>query len=374
MKAKKLLAAFSAIAIGVTALSLAACNDDDTPDPTPTPEDSYGLPVAATGHYIKDSDLIEDGNTRYLLYSANETAGETDNAIAVRKGAFEEGEGKGWKYGDEKIVLSGSLGKWDENIGSASLVKGTFVYGESNYSWLMAYCATSEASERQYSIGLAVATAPDGEWTKVSETPLLEFDADVYGATSMGYYAPSLVNLDKESNIRVFYTYADAYGHFAGFVDVNAANLNAPEISDTVQCPNNGQIAGGDAVNMFPNADFAYDAAAKKFYAVKDYSPAAATKPNYADRVQLLNIAEAELYSMEIGEGWKGLQTWDFSNTEDGMWERLYGACIVSDAYGHIDGSKAQEIVYNVCELEMENENWEFTQKLQTFVYTPAAE
>ena len=141
--------------------------------------------------------------------------------------------------------------------------------------------------------------------------------------------------------------------------------------SGEVQCPNNGEIAGE---NMFPNADFAYDASAKKVYAVKDYSPAAATKPNFADRIQLLWIAEEELYTAELGDGWKGMKTWDFSDTEDGAWERLYGACIVSDAYGQIDGTKAQEIVYNVCALEMEDENWEFTQKLQTFVYTPAAE
>ncbi len=373
MKGKKLFAACSAIAIGVTALSLAACKDPNPPAPPPPPADTFGLPVAAAGHYIKDSDLIADGNNRYLLYTTNETTGETDNAIAVSKGTFEEGEGKGWKYGEGKIVLSGSLGKWDENIGSASLVKGEFALGESNYSWLMAYCATKEASERQYNIGLAVAEAPDGEWTKISETPLVAFDADVYGATSMGCYAPSLVNLDKSGNIRLFYTYADAYGHFAKFVDFDASDLGAIELSGEVQCPNNGQISGGDSVNMFPNADFAYDSAAKKFYTVKDYSPAAATKPNYAERIQLLNIEEKEFYTAEVGEGWKGLRTWDFSDTDDGAWERIYGACIVCDAYGQIDGSKALEIVYNVCELEMDNENWEFTQNLKTFHYNPVA-
>lgn len=381
MKAKKLFAAFSALAISVTAISLAACggNDDggQTPPPPPPPADTttYGLPVAETGHYIKDSDLLEDNGTRWLLYTTNETTGDYDNVIAVRKGTYEEGEGKGWKYGSETIALSGDAGKWDENIGSASLVKGSFTYAENEYAWMMAYCATSQSTERQYSIGLAVAASPDGEWTKVSETPLLEYDDGVYGATSMGYYAPSLVNMDKESAVRVFYTYADAYGHFAGFVDLDASNLDTISLSGKVQCPNSGEIAGGDNVAMFPNADFAYDATAGKIYAVKDYSPAAATKPNYSDRIQLLNIEESELYTAEEGEGWKGLKTWDFTETEDGAWERLYGACIISDAYGHIDGTKAQEIIYNICELEADNEEyWEFTQNLQSFVYTPVAE
>ncbi len=378
MKMKKLFAGLTVVALGVTALSLVACNDTpDDPTPPPTPETVYGLPVAGTGRYIKDSDLVADGDTRYLLYSTNETPAENDNVIAIRRGTFEEGEGKGWKYGEEKIALTGESGKWDENIGTASLVKGAFTFENDEYSWLMAYCATAQANDTQYSIGLAVAASPDGEWTKVSETPLIEFDADVYGSTSVGCYAPSLVNLDKQNKIRVFYTYADMYGHFAKFVDLDAADVgalytDASKVSGEVQCPNHGQIAGGDAQAMFPNADFAYDAAAGKVYAIKDYSPAAATKPNYAERIQLLSIEEEELYSVELGEGWAGLRTWDFSDTEDGAWERLYGACILSDAYGHIDGTKAMEIIYNVCELEMDDENWEFTQNLKTFVYTPA--
>ena len=393
MKSKKLFAALAAVVAGVAAFSFAACGDDpaepnnpDNPndpnnpvDPNPPVTEVYGLPVADTGRYIKDSDLIADGDTRYLLYTTNETPGENDNMIAVRKGTFEAGEGKGWKYGAESAAITGEVGAWDENIASASMVKGSFTYEETEYSWLMAYCATKESSERQYNIGLAVATAPDGEWTKVSETPLIQYDADVYGATSVGCYAPSLVNLNKESAVRVFYTYADAYGHFAKFVDIDASDLgllytDAGRMSGEVQCPNHGSIAGGDNVAMFPNADFAYDAAAEKFYAIKDYSPAAATKPNYADRIQLLTIAEEELYTEEVKEGWVGLKTWDFSDTEDGLWERLYGACIVSDAYGHVDGTNAQEIIYNVCDLEMNDENWEFTQNLQSFVYTPEAE
>jgi len=380
---KRILALFSALALSVTAISLVACKDPVTPPPGPGPDPDPGpdpQPPVTSVHYVKDADIVEDGATRYLLYTTNETSGENDNAIAVKKGTKENNE---WKYGEEKIVLSGALGKWDENIGSASLVKGTFSLDNKDYGWLMAYCATKDVNDRLYSIGLAVAETPDGEWTRVSETPLIKFDAEVYGDTSAGCYAPSLVNLNKESAIRVFYTYADPYGHFAKFVDVDASDLavlyseagrnNQNIFSGEVQCPNHGAIAGGDLVSMFPNADFAFDKTANVFYAVKDYSPTPATKPNYADRIQLLSIAEAELNTAEMLEGWQGLRLWDNTDTEDGAWDRLYSACIVSDAYGHVDGTKAQEIVYNVCALEDDDEDWEFTQKLQSFVYTPVS-
>ena len=49
------------------------------------------------------------------------------------------------------------------------------------------------------------------------------------------------------------------------------------------------------------------------------------------------------------------------------MYERLYGACIVSDAYGHTDSATGAEVIYNVCELEVDNEDYLFTQNLMTF-------
>lgn len=83
---------------------------------------------------------------------------------------------------------------------------------------------------------------------------MVAFDGDVYGATSVGCYAPSLVNLNRQSVVRVFYTYADMYGHFAKFVDLNAADLaklyteeaenDYTLISGTVQLPTNGQHLG----------------------------------------------------------------------------------------------------------------------------------
>lgn len=386
MKKRNLLAIFCALAMSAMIGTMAACAPADTPgsdhpggdDPgidnpgSENPGDetpAYGLPVAGRGHYINNSDILEEDGTRWLLYTTNETSGEEDNVIAVRKGTYTEGADKGWAYGEETIALRGTEGGWDELIGSASLVKGEFEFGGTEYSWLMAYCGTDNLDETQFEIGLAVAQSPDGAWTKIGTEPVVTFDAAALGSpdTSVGCYAPSLINYTKESGIRLFYSYADAYGHFAKFVDIDASDLDAPVLSGEAMAPNHGEIAGGDSVAMFPNADFAYDATGKKFYAVKDYSPSASMEPKFAERIQLLSIAEEELYTTDLGDGWAGIRTWDFSDTPDGMYERLYGACIVSDAYGHTDGATGAEIVYNVCELEMDNADYLFTQNLMTF-------
>ncbi len=383
MKKNRILIAVLSLCLLFT-LGLTACgkkkdsgtNGGDTPPgPTPPPEIVYGLPVAATGHYIKDADVLDDGNTRYLVYTTNEESGENDNVIAVRSGKLDAQ--KGWAYGDEKIVLRGSAGAWDANIGSASIVKGNFAYNGADYDWLMAYCATKQTNDTQQQIGLAVANDPCGTWTKVGNKPLIEFDADVYGSSAVGCYAPSLVNLNKASIVRVFYTYADMYGHFAQFVDIDAADAgvlftdaaadNVDLISGTVQLPTNGDISGGDAATMFPNADFAFDALNGKVYAVKDYSPSAATAPNYAEKIELTGIAEEEFYTVEALEGWKSVRVWDMMDTDDMAYERLYSAAIVSDAYGHIDAAQDFEIVYNVCDIAMDNADWMFSQNLKTF-------
>lgn len=374
MKIRKLILAV--LALCLTAACFACTEVEPEPVP-PEPEVVYGLPAPAIGHYITNADLLEDAGTRYLTYTTNEESGEEDNVIAVRKATFTEGEDKGWAYGDEQIVLRGDSASWDRFIGSASIVKGEFALGDKTYSWLMAYCATAQTTEAQYQIGLAVAETPDGTWTKVSDRPIVAFDGDVYGATSVGCYAPSLVNLNRQSVVRVFYTYADMYGHFAKFVDLNAADLaklyteeaenDYTLISGTVQLPTNGNISGGDTETMFPNADFVYDAENAKVYAVKDYSPSAGTRPMFAEKLELTAIAEEELYTAELKTGWQSVRLWDMTDTPDMAFERLYSASAVSDAYGQLLDASRMEIVYNVCEVAADNADWMFTQKLLTF-------
>ena len=314
---------------------------------------------------MTNADLVQENDTtRYLVYTTNETAADNYNRIAIRKGVKTD---DGWVYGEESVAVEGGDDNaWDTYIGSASIVKGTFAKGEETYNWLIAYCATNDAEDRAFQIGIAVAKDPMGTWTKL-DAPVITFDKNTYGATSMGCYAPSVVNYNKESGIRIFYTYADTYGHFAYLWDANLADLTKID-GQKAMLPTNGNLSGGDAELMFPNADFAYDETNKKFVAVKDYSPSAGTKPNYADRFELAEIAENELYTIEIGKGWTSLQLWDTIDLDNG-YERAYSACIVSDAYGHLLAGDI-ELVYNVCDTAEANADYLYSQKLMTVTYT----
>lgn len=68
-------------------------NPDPIPEPDPSPSVVYGLPEGGTGRYISNSDVLDDGDTRYLVCTTNETQAEEDNVIAVYKAKYEAGEG-----------------------------------------------------------------------------------------------------------------------------------------------------------------------------------------------------------------------------------------------------------------------------------------
>ena len=261
-------------------------------------------------------------------------------------------------------MWEGNAEGWDKYISSGAITKGTFSLSGESYSYLIAYAATAEDTNVCNQIGLAVAKEATGPYVKVGTSPVIAYDKDVYGANMVGCYAPSLVNYDKVSGIRLFYTYADAYGHFAYFFDADMSDLSNIKGAKAM-ITNEGNIQGGDAVTMFPNADFIYDAPNKIFSCVKDYSPTPALKPSFADEFEVLWIPEVELYTTDKGEGWKSTLYLDY--LELGIdYERCYSCSIVSDLYGHIfDG--VGDIIYTVCET---GDSYLFTQKLMTYTMT----
>lgn len=318
----------------------------------------YGLPTLKTGFYMKNSDLIQEGDTRYLTYITNNTQGEEDNVIAVRKATKYE---KGWAYEDENIVLTGTENGWDEYINSASIVKGTFKYQDNDYSYLMVYAATDQANEKCNQIGMAVSNNPTETFVKVGTEPVIKYDSVVYEKFE-GCMSPSVINYDKASGIRIFYTYADKYGHFARFYDFDCENLDtvsSVDASYTNHITNTGNLQGGEDVLMFPNADFAYDKTNERFVCVKDVSPAGSTNPQVAMSVELAYIVEEELYTTDIETGFVSLGTYDGLDLNIN-YERVYNASLVSDEYGYI--TETMEIVYTVAELEQDNPDYLYTQ------------
>lgn len=374
---KKLFIAFVSVML---LFGLTACNDTTTDTSvqttgtttanTTTSSDTvvYGLPTPATGFYMKDADVIQlEDSSRLLVYTTNSMSGEEENVIAISEGTYDSTNG--YAYSAEHVIIQGSESGWDQYLGSASIVKGVFVYESTTYSYLIAYSGTTSISDKSYSIGFAVTNDPLGTWIKVGSAPVVEYDSTIYGSTYTGFYAPSLVNMNEEGIIRLFYTWGDAYGHFTYFVDIDASDLSAMDISGYAMVPNNGNLSSGEDVVMVPNGDFAYDETNEVFFMVKDYSPSASLAPKVAMRIELASIDESELYIAPNPNGWTSLRVYDFEDTPDYAYERVYSGTIVSNAYGHILSSSNIEIVYNVSDLEVDNQYYVFSQHLETFFY-----
>lgn len=333
----------------------------------------YGIPEPELGFYMTNADVIQLPDTsRILVYSTNIESGEEENVIAVREGTLTVGEG--YVYDEESTVLVGSDTGWDQYLGSASIVKGTFEYDDVNYTYLMAYSGTESISDNAFSIGFAVSNDPQGTWVKIGDAPIVEYDGEVYGETYGGFYAPSLVNLNETSIIRLFYTWADAYGHFTYFIDMDVADLNAIDMSGYAMVPNNGNLSSGDDVTMVPNGDFAYCPTTEYFFMIKDYSPSASQEPKVSTRIELAKIMESELYISPNTVGWESIKVYDFEDTPGYAYERLYSGSIITDEFGHMISTSEIEIVYNVSDLEADNVYYIFSQHLETFIYQEITE
>ncbi|MDE7454389.1 MAG: hypothetical protein K2M64_01000, partial [Clostridia bacterium] len=182
---------------------------------------TYVKPIIRDTYYERDSDVFQEGNYRYQIFTTNNTNADTDSVIAIRRGTLENGE---WTYGNYIVAVEGNANGWDKYIGTASVVKGVFTKNGETYNYLMAYSATNTLNageEVSSQIGFAVAKDLMGEWTKVGTSALIKFDS-----TGTGCYAPSLVNPEHQGVVRLFYTFADKYGHFPRLADIDITDID----------------------------------------------------------------------------------------------------------------------------------------------------
>lgn len=326
---------------------------------------TYVKPIVRDTFYERDSDIIQEGNYRYQIFTTNKTNAETDSVIAIRRGTLENGV---WTYGNYNVAIEGNVSGWDRYIGTASVVKGVFTKGSEIYNYLMAYCATNRldtsSTEISNEIGFAVAKDIMGEWTKLNaDEPLIKFSS-----TGTGCYAPSLVNPSKQGAVRLFYTFADALGHFPRFVDLDMNNLNNIDMEENNMLPIEGT---SDRDGMFPNSDWAYDATNKKYYAAKDISPAPDGTSHFANEFELVVIDEDELYTTDKGNGYTKVASWDYGKLGLTQTDRMHSPCIVTDEYGCISSTTTIELDYSFCSAQQgSSSDYLFTQRIRSVTYT----
>lgn len=330
----------SCIVIAILMMILvAACNPEtgEDKDVQKTPE---GIPYIFTeyeGYYNSAPSIIEFDNQRYVIYNTNKEKNIAKTVIAARKGTMVNGK---WEYGEQKIILEPTAGKWDSvRVANADIVEGNFSYKNKEYKYLLAYQGNGIEAEKRFQIGLAVSNDILSGWVKV-ENPFIPYDYNVEGDT-YGYGHPSMINFDKQSKILFFYSSGTALLTSTRFVEADLSDLDNPVVSGYITVPVNGLPLDGMEIPMVANADFAYDEEEEKIFMVKDGYPYASSAPQTATKVSLAKIDLIDLYTVD-GQ-WKQvvpeISSIDTATEGNTGWKRIHSACILTDAFGNIDSS-----------------------------------
>lgn len=298
----------------------------------------------------------DDDGTRHIYYCTNKVAGNVTDYIGYRTG-YRQANGT-YTWSEQSLVLSPTSGAWDSrHTCDPSVIKGSFTYNSTAYSYLMAYlgCSSSDGSDNE--TGLAVSNAPAGPWIKVSGQFRPFTPVDSTGESwEWGNGQPSLVSIDKAGKVLVTYTIGDKSATRIVAEKWNLSNLNNPQqLSNTTRLSVTGLTqSSGAADYVLNNADFAYDPETKRMYMIRDGHPSASVSPTVSTEVQIC-YTEINPNDTSIGGNLSGSTSWKVLKTIDQTItgnSRNHNAGLVTDSYGHLKNSTAIEAVvaggYNI--------------------------
>ena len=275
--------------------------------------------------------MMVDETTAYIYYCTNKESYNVIDYIGSRKG--ERNEDGSWTWQKERIVFSPSGNSWDSHhTCDPSVVKGNFSYKGEEYSYLMAYLGCTSYDNQDNKIGLAVSKSPTGPFKRVGNTPFIDFEYD--GSEDIwewGVGQPSLINLDKNGHILIFYTRGDRNGTRTLYEEWDLSDLSAPQKLSEGKLSAEGLKDLNGNVDIMHNADFVYDAEANRFYAVSDCHPSPASEPNFiASHFRITYFDNTTNFESIV---WNELVTVGKEQTGS---PRNHNTGILRDAYGHL--------------------------------------
>lgn len=384
MKKRSIWFAVCAALIVATA---AGCNCNGTPaGPSKEPfvaKPSFGINAVfdeSLGYFNENPCVVEEDGKRYLFYTRNSVKDDAlSTTIAVRVG--EKVEGK-YVYGDFTTVLEKGEGWNGGQIYQASVVKADVTYKGTPYAYMMAYAATANREDRyDAQIGLAFSDSLTGGWVR-ADAPYITHSRDWFDSTTrtFGAVEPSFVNIGENADkVLLFYTYHSAIGvHHAKFVemDLTVDLENASTAGYLGLLVSNVGVEDTATTSILTRADYAYDAATGKLWAVRDvWTQANDYKPYETTSVQALNAnMDDVLYKTHDVAGWERFgvdigktRTADIQAGKNG-YNRIYSACLIKDVRGRAQVTDGNlEVLFTTTATEVDHENYAFTSQIHTY-------
>ena len=317
------------------------------------------------GFFARASSVIEDEDTRYVVYETNKKKNENVTSFALRKGN-KQSDGS-WVYEKNRtIILEASTDSWDKYIFAPSVIKGEFKKGETTYNYLLAYGGRKQEKDIANQVGIAYAESLEGPWVKHSE-PIIKYDASEYG-DEYGAGAPSLLSYNKKGQARLFHAYAETNLANERVIDCDFSDLNNIIVDTGYRhITVNGLRDNADNV-ILANADFALSEDGT-LYLVRDVYPLSGNLPGNATSLQVaranVNILNNFVsYSWEIIETFTTSMTVDYEDEDSMGWDEIYSGSFVRDPYGYITTLDGEiEYYYSTADEpeEIDDETYKFS-------------
>lgn len=364
------------IALTASCFLLASCQNESASVSKPL----NGIPAAfddPLGFYNEHPSFVVDGEQSYCFYTRNEVSFSSESeSIYVRRG---KKNGSAWTFEDGQIALSPSSGSWDSaHVFEADVIGGSFTYSSEKFDYLMAYSGNSNPSSRKGSqIGLAVSHSPTGPFLRVSQSPFIAWDASDYASLSKevtdGACSPSLVNVDGEGQIVLFYSlfnpntgYSCKYFAFDASVDLGSLESRQSERGYKLSAKGLSDMSD-DPCCLF--GDFALADNGSVLLCVRDYLPISVIPPAVAGGVQIVkapfSILKETISSTSpswdaIDDKISSLDTavWDQEGREG--YDRVYSGSFLSDGQGAITSLSSFSISFTSSVLKNSDENYKF--------------
>ena len=344
------------------------------------------------GYYnISPSAMKVSDTEMYVYYTRNEEIfNDKTDTIAVRKGT-KQADGT-YSFGEYKTVLkpTGSKDKWDGiYVFAPDVIKGRFTYDGNSYSYLMAYSGSVTSGRMNAQIGLAVSNDPMGDFVRVGENPVIEFNAFDYSPSGLQRYKgaqePSLVSYDKKGKVQMLYSHYAKY-NASYVVEMDCSDLNNIRIGGRM-LPDVSGLQDGTTNTHLYSSDWCYDQLNDEYIVCRNFSSVTQGQPAVAEAVQIVYAPSRVLTSIDYtGEEvfWHlindrfykigAIKTTDDYSPDEMKWSgyyRVYNGCMIADQYGNVQNPDKVEILFTSSALStskyLTGEQYKFSQMIHYY-------
>ncbi|MCC7490931.1 MAG: hypothetical protein IT204_01210 [Fimbriimonadaceae bacterium] len=259
---------------------------------------AWELYPAGAGYYNYAPATVEEGQQQHhFWWCQNTDPGRVRDHLYYRSFDFAAG---GWS--PRQLALGpGAAGQWDSlHVCDPSVVRGSFQWQGQPLPWLLAYLGCDQPTNLNNRIGLAAASAPGGPYQRVGPQPLLSGLAERWGVGQ-----PSLVNLDGQAQLAVFYTQQEANQSTATWLRLaDCRDLAKITLGPPLAVPTAGLTERDGAAVVLHDADFALDPASNTLWMVRPLAPGALNLKGQAVRLaSVLQVARADFAAIQAGTG-----------------------------------------------------------------------